>query len=73
MMSHPNFTSMGTMNRFLLVAFLLVNTGACIILAVMGYHIPDPKGTVWVAIAAFLGLITWMIILVDSQNPHGVL
>jgi len=72
-MSYRNTTSMGTMNRFLLVAFLLVNTGACIILGVMGYYIPDPKGMLWIAIAAFLGLITWMIILLDSQDPHGVL
>jgi len=72
-MSYRDAHGMGVMNRFLLIAFVLVNTGACIILGVMGYYIQDPKGMVWIAIAAFLGLITWMIILVDSQNPYGVL
>lgn len=73
MMSYREPTRMGTMNRFLLVAFLVVNTGACITLGAVGYASPDPGGILWLAIAGFLGLITWMIILVDSQNPYGVL
>lgn len=72
-MSYRERTHMGTMNAVLLPLFLAVNTGACIILGVQGYITPDPHGMLWMAIAAFLGLITWMIILVDSQNPHGVL
>jgi len=72
-MSYRDAHGMGSLNRFLLWGFLVVNTGACIILGSVGYVKPDPHGMVWVAIAAFLGLITWMIILVDSQNPHGVL
>jgi len=72
-MSYREMHGMGVLNRFLLMAFLVVNTGACITLGAVGYVKPDPHGMVWVAIAAFLGLITWMIILVDSQNPYGVL
>lgn len=64
---------MGVMVRFLLILLLFTQITVAAVLAAFGWAAPDPQGMLWLAIAGFVGLMVFCTVLIDSQNPHGVL